>query len=164
MCIRDRNVTTEKTFALTTGFKGFWGENWSWEAAYNHSQYKADVGMPRINRDAANTFFLGQRLGYDDDGYAIYAPDPNRLFKPLTTAEFSKLAAMSTFRPKAANDNVSFTFDTPVPVSYTHLAKPAAASKPAQAAGDAPITNLQSVQVTGSRIPRAQVELSLIHI
>ena len=45
--LRNRmNVTTEKTFALTTGFKGFWGENWSWEAAYNHSQYKADVGMP----------------------------------------------------------------------------------------------------------------------
>ena len=113
--LRNRmNITTEKTFAITTGFKGFWGENWSWEAAYNHSQYKADVSMPRIKMDAANTFFLGQRLGYDDDGYAIYAPDPNRLFKPLTTAEFASLAAMSTFRPKAANDNLSFTFDTPV--------------------------------------------------
>ena len=84
-----------------------------------------------------------KRQGYDDDGYAIYAPDPARLFKPLTTAEFASIAAMSTFRPKAANDNVSFTFDTPAlftlpagdagfagvveygkqsyPVSYTHL-------------------------------------------
>ncbi|MDE2406976.1 MAG: TonB-dependent receptor [Xanthomonadaceae bacterium] len=107
------NSTTEKTFAITTGFKGFWGENWSWEASYNHSQYKADVSMPRIKMDAANTLFLGQRLGYDDDGYAIYAPNPARLFKPLTTAEFASIAAMSTFRPKASNDNVSFTFDTP---------------------------------------------------
>ena len=107
------NVTTEKTFAITTGFKGSWGGNWGWEAAYNHSQYKADVSMPRIRQDAANTLFLGQRLGYDDDGYAIYAPDPARLFKPLTTAEFASIAAMSTFRPKAANDNLSLTFDTP---------------------------------------------------
>ena len=107
------NVTTEKTFAITTGFKGFWGENWSWEAAYNHSQYKADVGMPRIKAAAANALFLGPRLGYDADGYAIYAPDPARLFTPITQSEFASIAAMSTFRPKAANDNLSFTFDTP---------------------------------------------------
>lgn len=107
------NVTTEKTFAITTGFKGLIGENWDWEAAYNHSQYKADVGMPRINAAAANQLFLGNRLGYDSDGYAIYAPDPDRLFKPLTQAEFASIAAMSTFRPKAGNDNLSFTLSNP---------------------------------------------------
>lgn len=105
------NSTTEKTIALTTGFKGFFGEDWNWEAAYNHSQYKAIVKMPRIKTDVANQFFLGNSLGYDADGYAIYAPDPDRLFKPLTEAEFASMAAMSTFRPKAQNDNLSFTFD-----------------------------------------------------
>jgi len=105
--------TTQKTLAVTTGLKGMLGDNWNWEAAYNHSQYKADVSMPRIKADAANRFFLGERLGYDEDGYAIYAPDPNRLFKPLTPAEFASIAATSTFRPKAQNDNVSVTFDTP---------------------------------------------------
>ena len=105
--------TTQKTLAVTTGLKGTLGENWNWEAAYNHSQYKADVAMPRIKADAANRFFLGERLGYDDDGYAIYAADPTRLFTPLTPAEFASIATMSTFRPKAENDNVSATFDTP---------------------------------------------------
>lgn len=107
------HTTTQKTLAVTTGLKGMFGENWNWEAAYNHSQYKADVAMPRIKADAANRFFLGQRLGYDDDGYAIYAPDPTRLFTPLTPAEFASIAAMSTFHPKAENDSLSFTFDTP---------------------------------------------------
>ncbi len=107
------NVTTEKTFAVTTGLKGYFGEDWDWEASYNHSQYNADVGMPRIKADAANQLFLGNRLGYDDDGYAIYAPDPARLFTPLTTAEFASIAAMSTFRPKSDNDNLSLTFNTP---------------------------------------------------
>ena len=105
------NTTTQKTLAVTTGLKGMFGENWNWEAAYNHSQYKADVKMPRIKADAANRFFLGERLGYDADGYAIYNPDPARLYTPLTAAQFASFAAMSTFRPEAKNDNVSFTAD-----------------------------------------------------
>lgn len=106
------NTTTQKTLSATTGLKGMFGDAWNWEGAYNHSQYKADVKMPRIRADAANRLFLGERLGYDDDGYAIYNPDPERLFKPLTPAEFATIAAMSTFRPEAKNDNVSFTADT----------------------------------------------------
>ena len=39
--------------------------------------------MPRIKAAAANQLFLGDRLGYDDDGYAIYDPDPARLFTPI---------------------------------------------------------------------------------
>ena len=107
------NTTTQKTAALTTGLKGAFGSDWSWEAAYNHSQYKADVAMPRIKAEAGNRLFLGERLGYDDDGYAIYNPDPARLFTPLTPAEFASIAAMSTFHPEAKNDNISFTADTP---------------------------------------------------
>ena len=105
------NTTTQKTLALTTGLKGVFAENWNWEAAYNHSQYKADVKMPRIRADAANRFFLGDRLGYDADGYAIYNADPTRLYTPLTAAQFASFATMSTFRPEAKNDNVSFTAD-----------------------------------------------------
>ena len=107
------NSTTQKTFAVTTGFNGMFGEGWNWEAAYNHSQYRAVVAMPRIKAAAANRLFLGERLGYDDDGYAIYNADPARLFKPLTEAEFASIAAMSTFRPKAENNNLSFTIDNP---------------------------------------------------
>jgi iron complex outermembrane receptor protein len=107
------NETVQKTFAITTGLQGAFGDNWNWEAAYNHSQYKADVGMPRIRAAAANRLFLGPQQGYDADGYAIFSPDPTRLFTPLTPAEFASIAAMSTFRPKADNDNLSFTVDTP---------------------------------------------------
>ena len=112
--LRNRmNTTVEKTFALTTGFKGMIGENWDWELSWNHSQYSASVGMPRINAEAANTWFLGPRLGYDADGYAIYAPDPNKLFTPLTPDQFAAIGAMSVFHPKAQNDNLSFMVNTP---------------------------------------------------
>ena len=45
---------------------------WSSVLPYTHSEYKADVDMPRIHPAAANELFLGPLLGYDDDGYAIY--------------------------------------------------------------------------------------------
>ncbi len=110
--LRNRmNTTTQKTLAVTTGFEGTFGDAWNWEAAYNHSEYKADVKMPRIRAAAANALFLGPLQGYDDDGYAIYNADPSRLFRPLTTAEFDSIAAMSTWSPVAKNDNVSFTAD-----------------------------------------------------
>ncbi|KAF1714036.1 TonB-dependent receptor [Pseudoxanthomonas yeongjuensis] len=107
------NTTVQKTLAVTTGFSGTFGTDWSWEAAYNHSQYKADVKMPRIKADVANRFFLGEQLGYDADGYAIFNPDPTRLFTPLTPAEFATFGVMSVWHPEAKNDNLSFTFDTP---------------------------------------------------
>lgn len=112
--LRNRmNTTTQKTLAVTTGFKGGFGDAWNWEAAYNHSEYRATVEMPRIRAEAANRLFLGELLGYDDDGYAIYDADPARLFTPLTAAEFASIAAMSTWRPLAKNDNVSLTADNP---------------------------------------------------
>jgi len=106
------NSTTQKTLAVTTGFNGVFADAWNWEAAWNHSQYKAEVKMPRIMAAAANRFFLGERLGYDDDGYAIYNPDPARLFSPLTPSEFASIATMSTWHPEAKNDSFSFTTDT----------------------------------------------------
>ena len=107
------NTTTQKTLSLATGLKGGIGDDWNWELAFNHSQYKAKVAMPRIRTAAANRLFLGERLGYDANGYAIYNADPARLFKPLTEAEFATIAAMSTFRPDARSSNISFTADTP---------------------------------------------------
>ncbi len=112
--LRNRmNSTTQKTLAVTTGLEGSFGDSWLWEAAYNHSEYKAEVKMPRIRAAAANALFLGPLLGYDDDGYAMYDADPARLFTPLTSAEFASIAAMSTWHPVAKNDNLSFTANTP---------------------------------------------------
>ncbi|WP_141455112.1 TonB-dependent receptor [Pseudoxanthomonas sp. z9] len=107
------NTTVQKTLALTTGFNGTFGQNWNWEGAYNHSEYKADVDVPRIKADVANRFFLGEQLGYDADGYAIFNPDPTRLFTPLTPAEFASFGVMSVWHPEAKNDNLSFTANTP---------------------------------------------------
>ena len=111
--LRNRmNTTTQKTTALTTGFKGAFGEDWNWEASWNHAQYRADVEMPRILAAAANRLFLGERQGYNDDGYAVHAPDPARMFTPLTQAEFASISTMSSWHPVARNDSLAFNVDT----------------------------------------------------
>jgi hypothetical protein len=67
--------------------------------------------MPRIKAAAANQLFLGDRR--DTTTTAMRStPDPARLFTPITPAQFASISAMSTFRPKAENDNLSFTTDT----------------------------------------------------
>lgn len=110
---RAMNRNTQKTLAIATGFEGSWNENWQWAATLNHAQYKADVSFARIHADAANRLFLGQRQGYDADGYAIYRADPARLFRALDVAEYDAIAVTSTFHPKAQTDTLSFTLNTP---------------------------------------------------
>ena len=99
--------TTQKTFSITTGFKGTMGEDWDYEAAFNHSQYNARVSFPRVVAEKAHDLFLGPLL--DDYGYYTYDADPNRLFTPLTPAEYKSITADSVFTPKARSDTLSFT-------------------------------------------------------
>lgn len=110
---RAMNRNTQKTFALATGLEGAFAGDWQWEAALSHSQYSADVRFARIRADAANRLFLGERLGYDADGYAIYDADPARLFRPLSVADYERISATSTFRPKAQTHVASFTLNNP---------------------------------------------------
>ncbi|MEO6104271.1 MAG: TonB-dependent receptor [Pseudoxanthomonas sp.] len=102
--------TTQKTFGIVTGFKGTLGESWDYEAAYNHSQYDAEVRFPRVIAAAANDLLLGPSEGYDDYGYNIRSPDPANFYRALTRQEYESITAKSIFKPKARSDSGSFTF------------------------------------------------------
>ncbi len=100
----------QKTFGITTGFKGVFAEDWDWEAALSHSQYDSQIGWPQIVASKANDFFLGPQLGVDaDTGLPIFNADPDRLYKPLTQAEYDSIAAYTIYHPKSRTDTVSFT-------------------------------------------------------
>ena len=103
--------TTQKTFSLATGFKGTIGEAWDYEALFNHSQYHADVHFPRVIAAAANELLLGPQQGVDDYGYAIFAPDVDHFYRPLTNAEYDSITADSKFTPRARSTTGSFTLD-----------------------------------------------------
>jgi len=99
----------QKTFSITTGFKGTLGAAWSWETALSHSQYQSTISWPQIVAARANALFLGPQLGVDEDGFPIFDADPERLYTPLTRAEYDDIAARTTYTPKSRTDTVALT-------------------------------------------------------
>jgi outer membrane receptor protein involved in Fe transport len=103
-------TTDQTTFTITPGIKGSFTDQWNYEAYFNHSQYKVTASWPQIVAERANTFFLGQQLGVDEDsGLAIFDADPDRLYTPLSVADFNSISARTVYHPEARNDYVSFT-------------------------------------------------------
>ncbi|MFW2830335.1 TonB-dependent receptor domain-containing protein [Sphingomonas sp. ID0503] len=99
----------QQTFSITPGLKGSLGSKWTYEASFNHSEYKSKVKFPQIIAGKAQALFLGEQLGVDEDGYPIYNADPTRLYTPLTRAEYDSIAVYSVYNPKSWTDNFSAT-------------------------------------------------------
>ncbi|WP_147653988.1 TonB-dependent receptor [Vulcaniibacterium gelatinicum] len=110
----DRNMieTTQKTFGLTTGFKGRLGEAWDYEASLSWSQYKARISWPQIVAARANELFLGPQLGVDDDGFPVFDADPSRLYRPLSRAEYDSIAARTVYHPQSETATLAATVST----------------------------------------------------
>ena len=102
---------TQKTLSIATGFKGTIGESWDYEALFNHSQYRAEVRYPSVIASAANEFLLGPQDGEDIYGYAMFSPDVDHFYRPLTRAEYDSITDDSVFTPSARSDTLSFTID-----------------------------------------------------
>lgn len=101
---------TQKTFSLTTGVKGTFGEHWDYEASLSHSQYKALISWPQTISDKANTLYIGPQLGVDDDsGLPIFDANPARLYTPLTRAEYDSITARTNYHPESRSDTLAFT-------------------------------------------------------
>ena len=101
--------TVQKTFSVTTGFKGsIWGD-WDYEAALSHAQYTAQIRWPQIVAERANNLFLGPQLGYDEYGYPIYNADHARLWTPLTRAEYDSIFAHTTYQPESDTQTLALT-------------------------------------------------------
>ncbi|MCX2892281.1 TonB-dependent receptor [Stenotrophomonas lactitubi] len=101
--------STQKTFSVTTGFKGNLTGSWDYEAALSHSQYQSRISWAQIIASKANDLFLGPQLGEDDDGFPIYNADPSRLYRPLPRAEYDSIAARTTYTPKSRTETAALT-------------------------------------------------------
>lgn len=110
----NRNMieTTQKTYGLTTGFKGSFADAWGYEAALSWSRYSATISWPQIIAARANDLFLGPQLGTETwrgGEYPVYAANPDRLYTPLTRAEYDAIAARSVYRPESENGTLALT-------------------------------------------------------
>lgn len=110
---------TQKTFGLTAGFKGVFAGDWNYELAASHSQYKSTISWPQIVSATANRLMLGPQTGthtyVDDSGNAITVPsfdaDPQRLYTPLTRAEYDSIFARTVYHPESRSDTLSLTLN-----------------------------------------------------
>ena len=124
-------TTREHTLSITPGIKGTLGGDWSYELAFNHSEYLTKVSWPRVVTDLANDYFMGPQLGTDpDSGYPIFELDLDRFYTPLTEAQYDAISARIDAFPRSRNDNLSFTVSKPAlfelpagPVGFAAIAE-----------------------------------------
>lgn len=99
----------DQASSLSFGLRGeIPGTSWSYEAAYTASLYKSQNHTPRALANS-DSFFLGPKLGVNPSGIAIYAPDPARLTRPLTPAEFNTITGESVSDDKSWTNTLSLT-------------------------------------------------------
>lgn len=99
----------DQASSLSFGARGLIpGTSWNYEAGYTASLYKSQDHRPRALANI-DSFFLGQQLGVDKNGVAIYAPDPARLTRRLTPQEFDTITDNSVSNDKSWTNTLSLT-------------------------------------------------------
>ncbi len=84
------------------------GSTWNYEAAYNISGYSSRASVPLLLSNV-DSFFLGPKLGVNSDGVAIYAPNANNFYQPLTPAQFNSITGVATSQNKSWTQTLSLT-------------------------------------------------------
>jgi outer membrane receptor protein involved in Fe transport len=105
-----RNINN--TLSLNTGIKGTLGpdSDWNYEANFEHSQNQLESKWPALVAARAQALYLGPSLGVDpDSGYQMYYAPPDRLYTPLTVAQFRSITNDSTDHDKSRAENWSLT-------------------------------------------------------
>jgi len=105
-----RNINN--TFSINTGVKGSFGDSWNYEAMFSHAQNDLKSKWPALVSAKAQAFYLGPSLGVDaDSGYQMYYAPHDRLYTPLTPAQFASITQDSLDHDKSRAENYSIKVD-----------------------------------------------------
>lgn len=103
-----RNINN--TFSINAGIKGTFGEAWNYEAMYSHAQNDLEAKWPALVAAKAQMLYLGPSLGVDpDSGYQMYYAPHERLYTPLTPAQFASITQDSIDHDTSRAENFSLT-------------------------------------------------------
>ena len=114
---RNANRFLESSWSFNVGARGSLGSSdWDYEAAYSRSRYENRTRRP-VLLAGINDYLLGPKLG-TRNGVDVYAPDPARLYQPLTPNEYENLSATQESRNAAWLQAATFSvngqlFDLP---------------------------------------------------
>lgn len=105
-----RNINN--TYSLNAGIKGTFGEAWNYEAMFSHAQNDLEAKWPALVAAKAQMFYLGPSLGVDpDSGYLEYYAPHERLYTPLTPAQFASITQDSIDHDTSRAETFSLTVD-----------------------------------------------------
>jgi len=103
-----RNI--DNSLSLNFGIKGTLADSWNYEALFGHSQNELESKEPALVSAKAQALYLGPSLGVDpDSGYNIYNAPIDRLYTPLTVAEFRSITQDSIDNDKSRSENFTLT-------------------------------------------------------
>ena len=96
----DRSLTlsNEVNWDFNTGLRGtVFNDRFNWDVAIGRSEYSLEERFPTIHEARAADFFLGPSLGTDAaSGLSIHAPDYDRLWNPVSRADYDSVRVLGT--------------------------------------------------------------------
>jgi len=110
---KDQHVFTH-TYNASFGIRGGIGDtDWSYDAYYNRSQSNVVRKSTDFLADnGVDAYYLGPQLGTDASGYPIFAPRLDRLYQPLTTAQYQQFSATNRASSMSWTQNETITANT----------------------------------------------------
>ncbi|MEM9529346.1 MAG: TonB-dependent receptor [Pseudomonadota bacterium] len=128
------NHFDEDLFDITLGARGTLGGRYDWEVSYSRSEYDLDRQRRLLLADVGDAFFLGQAEGTIDlfgDGnpFEIFDAPLDRLYRPLTVAEFNSISGIDTTTADTANETLQAVFSGDLgetwagPISFAAVAE-----------------------------------------
>lgn len=103
-------------FNASLGLRGNLGDsNWAYDAYYNRSQintdYKSHTGNFILGGPLGGitNYYLGPQIGTDANGVPIYAPDPSRLYTPITPQVYDQLIGFRSEHSLSWSENFTAT-------------------------------------------------------
>lgn len=97
----------EKTWDLTVGARGTWGDRFDWEAYASHSKYEYEADRPRLLAKAVHDYFLGDLQGYIS-GYPVYELNMDRYTSPITPDIYRSFATRVKNIAETSSSTVNF--------------------------------------------------------
>ncbi len=109
----DQHVFT-RSYNVSTGVRGSIGSSsWNYDAYYNRSQSNVvRKSTDFLANNGIDAYYLGPQLGTDANGYAIYAPNLDRLYQPLTRSLYDQFTATNRADSESWIQNETLTANT----------------------------------------------------
>lgn len=105
------NHFDEDLLDITIGVRGMLADRYDWELSYSRSEYDLDRMRRLMLAEVGDAFFLGEAEGAVDifgDGnpLEVFNAPLDRLYQPLTVAEFNSISGIDRMQADTSNETV----------------------------------------------------------